>query len=70
MSKRYRIVTDTYLGYEVQRRVWWWPFWSQVSRNGSNTNTFATIEAAEAFALKCDQKVVKYVDTTSPEPRP
>lgn len=41
----YRIVTDAYAGYEVQRRWRWFPFWIQVG-----TNTHSTIEKAEAFA--------------------
>ena len=24
---KYRIVKDRYLGYEAQRKVWWFPFW-------------------------------------------
>jgi len=47
MTVRYRIVTDAYLGYEVQQRPRWWPFWSQIG-----INTHATIEEARMFALR------------------
>lgn len=43
---KYRIVTDTYCGYEVQAKVWYWPFWYQVNF----TNTHRTIEKAEEYA--------------------
>ena len=46
-SKRYRIVTDTFSGYEVQERSRWWPFWSQVE-----INTHGTIEAARKWTLE------------------
>jgi hypothetical protein len=34
---RYRVVRDSYLGYEAQFRPWWSPFWWQC--NFVNTNT-------------------------------
>lgn len=34
---RYRIVRDTYLGYEAQVRKWWWPCYFQI--NGCNTRS-------------------------------
>ena len=54
--KRYRIVTDSYAGYEVQ--IWriWWPFWVQMRY----VNTHNSIEAAEKF-IKTG-KIVKYID--------
>lgn len=54
--KRARIVTDAYSGYEVQVRVWYWPFWRQ-----PKTNTFDSIQKAEAYAKKCLNYVVKEV---------
>lgn len=27
---KYRIVPDTYLGYEAQYKRWYWPFWRQI----------------------------------------
>ena len=41
----YRIVTDKYLGFEVQSRRWWSPFWNQVD----GCNTHWSIEIAEEF---------------------
>lgn len=46
---RYRIVTDTYLGYEVQYRVWFWPWYIQCSKNGHGINTFPSLEKAKVF---------------------
>lgn len=43
----YRIVADSYLGFEVQIRRWWWPFWAEVGL----CNTHSTLEKAEAYAL-------------------
>jgi hypothetical protein len=48
--KQYRIVRDTYCGYEAQFRVWWLPVWFQCSANGLSTNTSRTVEEAEAVA--------------------
>ncbi len=48
---RYRIVRDCYLGYEVQVKRWWWPFWMQIGgRVATVTNTNRSIEDAEALA--------------------
>ena len=54
--KKYRIVTDSYLGYAVE--VWrlWWPFWVELG-----CNTFSTEERAEAHIRKSIKKVVRYV---------
>lgn len=45
MSKKYRIVTDHYCGYEVQYKSTWFPFWLQVG--GCNTHT--SVEKAEEW---------------------
>ena len=48
---RYRIVRDTFGGYEVQFKRRWWPFWLQCGVGGGcGINTHRTIEAAERFA--------------------
>jgi hypothetical protein len=47
MKTKYRIVRDGYAGYEVQRKLWWWPWWHQ-----PRTNTRGTVEGAEDW-LKC-----------------
>lgn len=57
---RYRIVRDDYAGYEVQRKVWWWPFWCQVSHL-AGVNTWPTLESAERYARRCMCRVVKEV---------
>tara|TARA_R110000772_G_scaffold65149_1_gene145580 strand:+ start:720 stop:926 length:207 start_codon:yes stop_codon:yes gene_type:complete len=42
-KRQYRIVTDKWLGFEVQKRDWYSPFWYQL--NFSNTSD--NIERAE-----------------------
>lgn len=56
---KYRVVTDNYAGYEVQYKLWWWPFWIQASDSeGRIVNTFFTLEEATKYAkeLKCKTK--------------
>lgn len=52
----YRIVQDSYLGYEVQIRRWWWPFWIQ-----PQTNTHFSIERAERWAKAHAKGTLKYL---------
>ena len=52
----YRIVRDTYSGYEMQYRTWWWPFWSM-----PRCNTFRSIELAQEWAEGHACSVVKYL---------
>lgn len=54
--KRARVVTDTYLGYEVQVWRWWFPMWVQ-----PRANTHFTEAAAEACAKRQFKRVVKEV---------
>ena len=50
---RYRIVTDSHLGFEVQVRESWWRFWTQCGGPGNNIcNTFSTAEEAREWARK------------------
>lgn len=44
-NDKHRIVTDRYSGYEVQVKLWWWPFWLQY--RGSNTH--ASLEKAKEY---------------------
>ncbi len=46
----YRIITDKYLGYEVQirKRFLFWKWWEQCHVNGW-TNTFESIEDAKKW---------------------
>ncbi len=65
MKKKYRIVTDSFLGYEVQVKFWFWPFWVQC-RKASFTNTFSTVKEAEQWVAdglpKDNQfKIIKYL---------
>jgi hypothetical protein len=46
---QYRIVRDGYLGFEVQWRRWWAPFWRQCGLNGSITNSHASMADAREF---------------------
>ena len=41
-SAEYRVVTDSYSGYEAQYRTRWWPFWRIISSG----NTSPTIDEA------------------------
>lgn len=61
----YRIVRDTYNGYEVQSRRWWWPFWVQ-----GRTNSHQTIAQAEYYAkqLAENKNAVKYLGTMKETP--
>ncbi|MBL87188.1 MAG: hypothetical protein CMO82_11080 [Winogradskyella sp.] len=47
-KRQYRIVTDNFSGFEVQKRLWYYPFWFQIrSENRLPVNTHKTIESAE-----------------------
>ena len=46
--KKYRVVRDTYLGYECQIWRLWWPFWCQMGF----TNTHISIEKAKEYIEK------------------
>lgn len=63
MNRKYRILRDIYSGFEVQYKVWWWPFWIQCGKNGgSGVNTNSSLEIAEQFAkMHSGGKVVKYL---------
>ena len=45
---QYRIVTDKFGGFEVQKRLWYYPFWFQIQNEKRYPiNTHRTIEEAE-----------------------
>jgi hypothetical protein len=57
---KYRIVRDSFLGYEVQSWRWWFPFWVQGA-----TNTHGSLSSAQAHiktlkrsgeVVYCDEK--------------
>jgi hypothetical protein len=50
---KYRIVRDTYAGYEVQAWRWWWPFWMQCG-----INTHLSVEEAKEWASRHRQEEV------------
>lgn len=60
---RYRIVRDTYSGFEAQFRPWWSPFWFMV--NGCNTKP--NLETAEKLCRTHATRgnVVKYLGELS-----
>ena len=53
---RIRIVTDTYCGYEVQVKHWWFPIWLQKG----GTNTFHNLDGARQYARS--SKFVEFVE--------
>ena len=66
---RYRIVRDNCLGYEVQFKRRWWPFWLQCGAAGGwGINSHLTIEQAEKFAaahfLRTQRRRLPYVVKT------
>ena len=57
MKNQYRIVKDSFAGYEAQKLYWWFPFvWWQIG----GINTFSSVEKAEDYIK--NRGVVKYVD--------
>ena len=38
MKTKYRIVGDTYSGYECQKKPWWCPFFYQMGYTNTHTN--------------------------------
>lgn len=66
MKNKYRIIKDSYNGYEAQVKHWWFPFWVQIWRVGF-VNSCSSVEEAEKLcrghASKTwhDSKVVKII---------
>lgn len=52
-STRYRVVRDRYCGFEVQKRLWFFPFWIQ-----SPVNTHFSLESALEFVDVLKNQVV------------
>ena len=62
-KRQYRIVTDGYAGFEVQKRLWYYPFWFEIKgQNDCITNTHCSIEEAEEL-IKIDKNKGKVVKT-------
>lgn len=47
---KYRIVRDSYAGYEVQFKTWWWPFWHQAPGIPWHASSFFSFTDAKQFA--------------------
>ena len=62
-KRQYRIVTDSFAGFEVQKRLWYYPFWFEIKdQNGFIANTHCSIEEAEEL-IKIDKNNGKVVKT-------
>ena len=62
-KRQYRIVTDSYAGFEVQKRLWYFPFWFEIKgQNSFSVNTHFSIEEAEEL-IKIDKNKGKVVKT-------
>lgn len=55
-KNKYRICIDSYAGYEVQMKRWWFPVWFCI-----RSNTFSTVERAEAYAVQHAKGYVKFL---------
>jgi len=56
--RQYRIVQDSYLGYEAQVRFSFWPFWQMVG----GCNTHHSVERAEEHCHNdASKKFIKYI---------
>ena len=57
MRNKYRIVEDGYLGYCVEIKKWWFPFWVEIlGRRVVDANTHPTIKEAEEYIEKHKRK--------------
>ena len=66
-KRKYRIVADSYNGYEVQYKVRFLPIWIQCSRVISNesfcVNTFSKIEDCDLFIKEVEEGLHKRFTT-------
>lgn len=64
MKNKYRIVQDSYLGYEAQVKFWWFPFvWWQMHKSPFLSNTHSTLKNARSFIKKKSEgKFVEHVE--------
>lgn len=64
-KSKYRIISDNYLGFEVQKKFWFLPYWFQVDREGKvhlvSTNTFPSLEKAKQ-AIENMKNPVVYIE--------
>jgi hypothetical protein len=64
LKTKYRIMTDKYLGFQVEEKRWFWPFWGMVGF----CNTHQSVAEAEAWLMLYLQRpranrLVKYLGT-------
>lgn len=57
---KWRVVSDKYAGYEIQKKVWFWPFWMQTDRYGNAGGVNSFIRLADA--MSCIEKIKKRKD--------
>ena len=57
---KYRVVTDDFLGYEAQYRLWFFPFWQQLDGINTHPTIEEALEMCKAFkrAKNPAQKIV------------
>lgn len=56
MKRKWRVVKDAHLGYEVQWRYLWWPFWTE----HNFCNTFTSVEDAKAYIKRNADRTIFY----------
>jgi hypothetical protein len=64
-KSKYRVVSDNYLGFEVQKKFWFFPYWFQVDHEGRvhilSVNTFPSLEGAKQ-AIENMKNPVVYIE--------
>lgn len=64
-KSKYRIVSVNWLGFEVQKRFWFLPYWFRVDKDGRvhpvRTNTFHSLEGAKQ-AIENMKNPVVYIE--------
>lgn len=56
----YRVVNDSFNGYETQVKFWWFPFmWFEMWEKGCISNTWASLEDAKFFIKNGSKKKPK-----------
>lgn len=46
---KWRVVSNKYAEYEIQKKVWFWPFWMQTDRQGNAPGVSCFIRLADAI---------------------
>lgn len=68
---KWRVVTDNYCGYEIQKKLWWLPFWFQTNKYGKigGVSTFSTVDEAMKHIQLCSKYKSKGVATCKYKPK-